>query len=171
MARTTSSLLPLAIDLAASVANWKTVSFVMGINVATSCSYVNTQFVYFITTRDDTYLRRVVSRALATYKRRALKRWYRVAMAMSDCDDCWETPCACGRGYERDRMTLERLRGLVREASRVLAEREASGDPEPVLHPRQQFPASVWQQSIPISAKAHYDLGYPWSPATFRGSR
>lgn len=71
-------------------------------------------------------------------------------MAMSDCDKCWETPCTCGHGYERPRMSLARLREVVAAATRVLADREASGDPEPALHPQQRIPAELWILSIPI---------------------
>lgn len=73
-------------------------------------------------------------------------------MSMSDCDECWETPCTCGHGYERPRMSLARLHAVVEAATRVLADREATGDPEPVLHPRQQLTAEQWGWSIEIPA-------------------
>jgi len=74
-------------------------------------------------------------------------------MSMSDCDKCWDTPCTCGYNYERPRMSLQRLREVVEAASRVLAEREASGDPEPVLHPQQQFTAEYYGRAISIDPK------------------
>src|SRR5258708_22750564 len=76
-------------------------------------------------------------------------------MSMSDCPKCWDTPCSCGYGYERPRMSLERLREVVVAASRVLADREATGDPEPVLHPQQQLTAKQWSGSIPVSIPPH----------------
>lgn len=74
-------------------------------------------------------------------------------MSMSDCEKCWDTPCTCGYRYERPRMSLARLRDVVEAATRVLAEREATGDPEPVLHPRQQIPASEWGRTIEFEVK------------------
>lgn len=74
-------------------------------------------------------------------------------MAMSDCDECWDTPCTCGHSYERPRMSLARLREVVAAATRVLADREATGDPEPVLHPQQRIPAEQWGASIEIPAE------------------
>ena len=71
-------------------------------------------------------------------------------MSMSDCERCWDTPCTCGYGYERPRMSLDRLREVVAAAARVLAEREATGDPEPVLHPQQRFTREQWEGSIAI---------------------
>lgn len=92
-------------------------------------------------------------------------------MAMSDCDDCLGTPCSCGRGYERPRMSLARLRQVVAVASRVLADREATGDPEPVLHPRQQLTAEQWRVSIDIPHAIIGPCNWRYHPAQAKYKR
>lgn len=48
-------------------------------------------------------------------------------MSMSDCEKCWETPCACGFGYlswspERLREQIALLTGVLDESNPRLAE-------------------------------------------------
>lgn len=41
-------------------------------------------------------------------------------MALSDCPDCWETPCVCGNDYKRwpTRKVVDVANGLVQELYR-----------------------------------------------------
>lgn len=41
---------------------------------------------------------------------------------MSDCEKCWETPCACGHEY-RD-WSVERVNQLIATLHRVLTEKQ-----------------------------------------------
>lgn len=43
-------------------------------------------------------------------------------MAMSDCIDCWETPCCCGSDYKN--WTLKRLDEQILMLQRVRANKE-----------------------------------------------
>lgn len=43
-------------------------------------------------------------------------------MAMSDCIDCWETPCCCGSDYQH--WTLQRLDKQIAMLQRVRNQRE-----------------------------------------------
>lgn len=48
-------------------------------------------------------------------------------MALSDCPDCWETPCVCKRGYigstiYADKMTIKKLQTKLAEARALLGE-------------------------------------------------
>lgn len=44
-------------------------------------------------------------------------------MALSDCEKCWETPCACGHGYRN--WTTARIQELIAVLEKVLATRDA----------------------------------------------
>lgn len=43
-------------------------------------------------------------------------------MAMSDCIDCWETPCCCGTGYED--WSLKRIDEQIQMLQRVRERKE-----------------------------------------------
>lgn len=43
-------------------------------------------------------------------------------MAMSDCIDCWETPCCCGSDYTH--WTLKRLDDQIKMLQRVRDNKE-----------------------------------------------
>lgn len=44
-------------------------------------------------------------------------------MAMSDCVECWETPCACGHDYEH--WSVKRLQDQIAMLQRVLTRKQA----------------------------------------------
>lgn len=43
-------------------------------------------------------------------------------MAMSDCIDCWETPCCCGTGYSH--WSVKRIKEQIEMLQGVLAKKE-----------------------------------------------
>lgn len=45
-------------------------------------------------------------------------------MAMSDCIECWETPCACGHGYRE--WSDKRLASLIDVLKAELAKKAAA---------------------------------------------
>ncbi len=44
-------------------------------------------------------------------------------MSMSDCSECWETPCVCGNEYKD--WSLEELKEFRKMISKVIAEKES----------------------------------------------
>lgn len=47
-------------------------------------------------------------------------------MAMSDCIDCWSTPCECGTDYKH--WSVKRLQEQILMLQRVLNEKEKSDE-------------------------------------------
>lgn len=50
-------------------------------------------------------------------------------MALSDCPECWETPCCCGHGYQG--WAVERLASHIKMLSMVLVNKVDPHVPEP----------------------------------------
>jgi hypothetical protein len=43
-------------------------------------------------------------------------------MALSDCVDCWETPCTCGTGYKH--WDIKKIQNLIEVLKKVIEEKK-----------------------------------------------